>query len=44
MRQAINHVSSHLNALQAFSLNVPIQDLIVNHLLLVTIDPDTERI
>jgi translation initiation factor RLI1 len=42
MRQAINHVSSHLNVLQALSLNVPIQDLIVNHLLLATMDSDTQ--
>jgi hypothetical protein len=26
LRQLINHVSSHMNALQALSLNVPIQD------------------
>jgi len=33
--QLINHVSSHMNALQALSLNVPIQDLILNHLNLI---------
>ena len=27
LRQLINHISSHMNALQALSLNVPIQDL-----------------
>jgi hypothetical protein len=43
MRQAINHVSSNLNALQALSLNVRIQDLIVNHLLLATRNPDTQK-
>jgi hypothetical protein len=32
MRQLKNHVSSHMNALQALSLNVPIQDLTTNHL------------
>ena len=32
LRQLINHVSSHMNALKALSLNVPIQDLMLNHL------------
>jgi hypothetical protein len=27
LRQLINHVSSHMNVLQALSLNVPVQDL-----------------
>jgi hypothetical protein len=43
MRQANNHVSSHLNALQALSLNVPIHDLMVNNLLLATMDPDAQK-
>jgi len=43
MRQLINHVSSHMNALQALSLNVPIQDLMLNHLMLATLDPETQR-
>jgi hypothetical protein len=30
-----------MNALQALSLNVSIQDLILNHLILATLDPDT---
>jgi len=43
LRQLINHVSSHMNALQALSLNVLVQDLMLNHLMLVTIDPETLR-
>ena len=43
LRQLINHVSSHMNFLQALTLNVPTQDLILNHLILATIDPDTQR-
>ena len=42
LRQLINHVSSHMNALQALSLNVPVQDLMLKHLMLVTIDPETQ--
>jgi len=41
--QLINHVSSHMNALQALSLNVPVQGLMLNHLMLATIDPETQR-
>jgi hypothetical protein len=41
--QVINHVSSHVNALQALSLNVPVQDLMLNHLLLTTLDGETQR-
>jgi len=43
LRQLINHVSSHTNALQALSLNVPIQDLMLNHLMLATLDKETQR-
>jgi len=39
-RNIINHVSSHMNALQALSLNVPVQDLMLNHL---TLDPEIQR-
>jgi len=39
LRQLINHVSSHMNALPALSLNVPVQDLMLNHLMLATLDP-----
>jgi len=41
--QLINHVSSHMNTLQALSLNEPIQDLMLNHLMLVTLDTETQR-
>ena len=43
LRQLINHVSSHMNALQALSLNVPVQDLMLIHLMLATLDPETQR-
>jgi len=43
LRQLINHVSSHMNALQALSLNVPIQDLMLNHRLLFTSDAETQE-
>jgi len=39
LRQLINHVSSNMNAL----LNVPVQDLMLNHLMLATLDPETQR-
>ena len=32
-----------MNALQALSLNVPVQDLMLNHLMLTTLDPETQR-
>ena len=43
LRQLINHVSSHMNALQALSLNVPVQDLMLDHLMLATFDSETQR-
>jgi len=43
LRQLINHVSSHMNALQALSQNVSVQDLMLNHLMLATLDPETQR-
>jgi len=43
LRQLINHVSSQMNALQALSLNVPVQDLMLNHLMLTTLGPETQR-
>jgi len=43
LRQLINHVSVPVNALQALSLNVPVQDLMLTHLLLATLDPETQR-
>ena len=42
LRQLINHVSSHMNALQALSLNVSVQDLMLNHLMLATLDTETQ--
>jgi len=36
IRQLMNHVSSHMKALQALSLNVSYQDLMLNHLMLAT--------
>jgi hypothetical protein len=43
LRQIINHVSSHMNALQALPLNVHVQDLMFNHLMLATLDGETQR-
>jgi diphosphomevalonate decarboxylase len=43
LHQLMNHVSSHMNALQALSLNVPVQDLMLNHLMLATLDTETQR-
>ena len=43
LRQLNNHVSSHMNALQAFSFNVPVQDLMLNLIMLATLDPETQR-
>jgi len=42
LRQLNNHVSSHLNDLQALSLNVPVQNIMLNHLMLATLDPETQ--
>jgi len=43
IRQLINHVSIHMKALQALSLKVSFQDLMLNHLMLATLDPETQR-
>jgi hypothetical protein len=43
LRQLSNHVSSHMNALQALSLNVPVQDLMSNHLMVATLDNETQQ-
>ena len=43
LHQLINYVSSHINALQALSLNVSVQDLMLNHLMLATLDTETQR-
>ena len=42
LRQLINQVSRHVNALQALSLDVSFQDLMLNHLMLATIDPEIQ--
>jgi hypothetical protein len=41
--QLINHVSSHMNALEALSLNVPVQDLMLNLLMSATLKNDTHQ-
>jgi hypothetical protein len=43
LHHLINHVTSHVNALQALSLNFAMQDLILNHLLLSTLDAETHK-
>ena len=43
LRQLINHVSSHMNVLQALSLNISVQDLMLNHLMLATLDAETQQ-
>jgi hypothetical protein len=43
LRQLINHVCSNINALQALSLNVPLHDLILNQLMLVTLDAESQN-
>jgi len=39
----VNPVSSNMNALQVLSLNDPVQDLMLNHFMLATPDPETQR-
>jgi hypothetical protein len=43
LRSLINHVSSHLNVLQELPLNNSTQDLILNNLILSTLDADTHK-
>jgi hypothetical protein len=43
LRQLINHVCGHRNALQALSLNVSVQDLMQIHFMLATQDADTQE-
>jgi diphosphomevalonate decarboxylase len=43
LRQLINRVSRHMNALQALSLNVFVQDLMLYHLMLASLDTETQR-
>jgi len=43
LRKLTNYVTSNLNALKALELNVPVQDLMLNHLMLATMDLETQR-
>jgi hypothetical protein len=43
LRQLINHIRSYVNALQALTLNTPMNNLILNHLLLSALDSDTPK-
>ena len=43
LRRLINYVTSNLNALKALELKAPVQDLMLNHLMLATMDPETQR-
>jgi hypothetical protein len=43
LRKLTNHVTSNLNAFQALEVNVPIQDLMLNHLMLATVDSETQK-
>jgi hypothetical protein len=43
LRQLTNHVSSNLNALQALTLDVSLQDLILTHLILSLLDSETRE-
>jgi hypothetical protein len=42
LRRVINHVSSHINVLQPLSLNVTVQDLMLNHLILTSVDDQSQ--
>jgi len=42
-RHIFNHASSHMIALQALPLNGAVQDLMLYHLMLATLDPETQR-
>jgi len=43
LRKLTNHVSSHISALYALSLKVTFQDLMLNHLMLATLDAETQK-
>jgi hypothetical protein len=43
LRHLINHVSSHMNALKALSLNVTFQEMMLNYLMLVSLDSETHQ-
>jgi diphosphomevalonate decarboxylase len=42
-RHLINHESSHMNALKALSLNMTFQDLMLNHLMLPSLDIEIQQ-
>jgi len=43
LRRLINFLTSNIYALEALEINVPVQDVILNHLMLATMDPETQR-
>src|SRR5215469_9175898 len=43
LRQLINHITSHVNALEAMALSTSIHTLMLNHLALSGLDTDTHR-
>jgi len=43
LRQLVNHVTSHLNAIEALALNTSMHTLILNHMLLAELDPETHK-
>jgi hypothetical protein len=43
LQRLISHVSNHINALQALSLNVSVQDLMMNDLILASLDDQSQR-
>jgi hypothetical protein len=43
LRQLINHVTSHSNAIETLTLNTSMHKLILNHLLLSALDSETHK-
>ena len=43
LRQLINHISSYINVLQEFILNVPVKDMMLNYWTIATLDYKTQR-
>ena len=43
LRQLTIHVSRNLNALRALTPDIPFQDLILTHLILSMVDPETQK-
>jgi hypothetical protein len=44
LRQLINHVTSHNNAIEALTLNTSIHTLIIKHFLLSVLDSETHKV